>query len=183
MWIRPKMQKWILNRQRFPGAVSDCIGHTWRQQKQTFSSSRWWWSNDRIRKLPGARNKQRRQRTALQSRSLQQKFRGKDHCLSKLFCVCVGFVLTWSYNSLKYIHTKNNITFISLKTRKEPYLSKIFAIMKVAFVSCYGFHWRFAVFKKVYSGAFAPWSWWGKRENSALGIGSLLPLFPSLRVI
>lgn len=105
MRIRPKMQNWILNRQHFPGSVSDCIGHTWCQQKQTFSSSRWWWSNDRIRKLPGARDKQRRQCAALQSRSLQQKFRGKDHCLSKLFCVCVAFVLTRSFNSLKYIDT------------------------------------------------------------------------------
>ena len=178
MWIRPKKQNWILNRQHFPGAVSDCIGHAWCQQKQTFSSSGWWWSNDRIRKLPGARDKQRRQRAALQSRSLQQKYRGKDHCLSKLFCVCVFFVLTRSYNSLLHLsvsrHAKNH------KCRKYLLLWRLLSFPAMAFTGDLQFLRRCSLGPA----GHVPWSWWRKRENSPLGrYGSLLPLFPSLRDI
>lgn len=66
-WVQPSKNDLV------PGTVSDCLGYTWRKQKQTFSCPRRWWGNDGIRELPGARDQQGRDHADQLPRRLQQK--------------------------------------------------------------------------------------------------------------
>lgn len=66
-WVQPSKNDLV------PGTVSDCLGYTWRKQKQTFSCPRRWWGNDGIRELPGTRDQQGRDHADQLPRRLQQK--------------------------------------------------------------------------------------------------------------
>lgn len=77
-----------------PGTVSDCLGYTWRKQKQTFSCPRRWWGNDGIRELPGARDQQGRDHADQLPWRLQQK-----QWIAFLWGNCIG---DWGENGVKF---------------------------------------------------------------------------------
>ena len=87
-WVQPSKNDLL------PGTVSDCLGYTWRKQKQTFSCPRRWWGNDGIRELPGARDQQGRDHADQLPRRLQQK-----QWIAFLWGNCIG---DWGGNGVKF---------------------------------------------------------------------------------